>query len=616
MLAALSVPRVRAVAAVSRRWAMALGRSLGFIAVLALASGAALACGAANPAAESAAVTTGEIASAAPPPAACSSDEGPRAARRLSIREYHNVLRDLFGANEELQQVFTELAPELNQLPGDGEVGASFPEMDTRLSERHVATYLQVAEQAGHAVVSVDARLQALAGACALEPRWDNACFERFLNDFGSRVRRRPWPAQELQSWVQEAEAAWARGQGAARDSTVEARKLYQAAISRLLASPDFVLELERAELGPAAAPATVAGSAYELAARLALHFWQSMPDETLFAAAASGELLTEAGYRAEVQRLAQHQRGRATWYRFFREWLGLEGFGGFSLDAAFGKFVETVETTPVLYDDAVWEIEELVEHYTFETPGSLRDLLESDLVLTRSRRLAKLYGVPVWDGHSSAQSFPPGQRSGLLTRAALLISANHVTNPFERGAFVQRRFLCREIEPPNQRPPEAFTLPPFDPGASTRARYERKVAGGDCKGCHDLFSPFGYVLESYDALGRYRTNERLIDDDGGTHGRVPIDARARLRIDQKTLLDVAGPVELSRALASSATTRECFVRHYFRFTFEREETAKDQCTIDDMVRLLEEGGLAGLYRDVAFTSAFRGTAGRQGATL
>jgi hypothetical protein len=249
--------------------------------------------------------------------------------------------------------------------------------------------------------------------------------------------------------------------------------------------------------------------------------------------------------------------------------------------------------------------VESLAGYYTFEVQGSYADLLSSDLNLNRSVRLAALYGVPAWDGHSPPAAFPPGQRSGLLTRAALLISANHATNPFERGAFVRRQMFCEAIEPPLQRPPDAFVLPSFDSRVSTRERYQRKVSSASCNGCHALFSPYGYVLEAYDALGRFRDEERLIDDSGAERGMLPIDASASVELDPGDWRQMANPVALSQALAESPLATRCFVRQYFRFTFQRKETHADDCTLDAMQASLRRGGLAALFRDVAFTSAF-----------
>jgi hypothetical protein len=513
--------------------------------------------------------------------------------QRLSVREYKNTLADLFEKSA-LHSVLEPVSMDLDELPRDGDAEARFSNMDQRTSQRHVDTYLKVADGIARAIVGSDERLTALAGNCAVEKELDRACFTRFVSDFGLRVKRRPLGESEQAPFMQLASA---------KDP---ARTVYQRAITELLASPDFLFHIERGRTEWQGHHGWYELTPFELASRLSYHFWQSMPDAELLRAAATGELATEAGYRKQVERLSNHHRARSTWFRFFREWLQLEDFGGFALDRAFNNFVGSIEATPELYRDAVWEVEQLVGYYTFDTPGSFRDLVLSDLIVTRSPRLAKLYQVEPWDGRSVPEHFPSKERSGLLTRAALLISANHATNPFRRGAFLKRRLLCDPIKPPAQLPPGALSLPVFEKNATTRERYKKKVDSASCRGCHDKFSPYGYALEAFDALGRYRQIERILDEAGEYQGKKPIDAKARVHIDPGEGVTVDGPVELSRAIASSPTAMSCFAQQYFRFTFRRMETPADQCTLDELSRSLSSGGLFGLYRNVAFTPAFR----------
>jgi hypothetical protein len=509
--------------------------------------------------------------------------------RRLSAREYYNTLQDLLADSALLAPALSDVEREVGQLPLDGEANASFPEMDARLTARHVSTFVRVAERIAERISESDERLAALAGACALAEPLDAECLARFLKGFGRRVYRRPLHAQELATYREEGSRS-ANGRTAFRQS-----------LARLFSAPPFLFHLEQDRQL----------DGYARAARLSYHFWQTAPDAELLAAAESGALLSRDGYQRQVERLLRHQRARATWLRFFREWLELDHFGGFAQDRAFKAFASGVEATSALYSDAVWEVEELAAYYTYTQPGSLRELLTSDRVLTRSRRLAALYGVEPWDGHAPPHGFPRGVRSGLLTRAALLISAQHTTNPFKRGAFVRRRLLCEPLEPPVQRPAEAFVMPAFDAQASTRQRFSRKVSAWSCKGCHELFTPYGYVLETYDALGRQRSAERVIDDAGTELSQVPIDSAARIALEPGTWRTVGDGIALSEALANSAVVASCFARQYFRFSFRRNETAGDRDTLDEMSSALERGGLPALYASVAYTNAFRGANAR-----
>jgi hypothetical protein len=254
-----------------------------------------------------------------------------------------------------------------------------------------------------------------------------------------------------------------------------------------------------------------------------------------------------------------------------------------------------------------VTEIESMVHHYGFgQAAGSYADLLTSDLSFAQSPALAGLYGVPVWDGRAAQPRFASGERSGLLTRAAMLISTNHTTNPFKRGAFIRRDLLCVPVKPPANLPPGALIPPPFDPTASTRVRFERKVQDAQCAGCHSTFTPYGMALEAYDGLARFRSEEQLIDDDGMLVGTAQVDTEVMAEIDGQ-VQTFAGPTELSAALSESELSAQCFARHYFRFSYRREEQLGDECALADIrTHSGADGNLREALRTVALSPAFR----------
>src|SRR5205085_8204083 len=79
----------------------------------------------------------------------------------------------------------------------------------------------------------------------------------------------------------------------------------------------------------------------YELASRLSYHFWQSMPDAELFAAAADGSLVTDDGYQAQLDRVFADPRTQATVDRFYDEWLQLGWLTAWPTSPAFMTFAE-----------------------------------------------------------------------------------------------------------------------------------------------------------------------------------------------------------------------------------------------------------------------------------
>src|SRR5262245_36404381 len=181
-----------------------------------------------------------------------SSAPPPSATFRLSIREYRNTLSDLFSDHAALNGLPEAVSMELAQLPPDGEAGTSFSGMDRRTSQRHVDSYLKVADGIGRAIAESDERLSALAGSRALAQTVDAGCFRRFLAKFGKRVFRRPLIDSEA-SRLSELE----------RDKP--ARATYRRAITELLSAPQFLFHLEQNSVASPRHPGWYELTPYEL---------------------------------------------------------------------------------------------------------------------------------------------------------------------------------------------------------------------------------------------------------------------------------------------------------------------------------------------------------------
>jgi hypothetical protein len=260
-----------------------------------------------------------------------------------------------------------------------------------------------------------------------------------------------------------------------------------------------------------------------------------------------------------------------------------------------------------------VQEVRDLTELFTFGQPHALADLLTTDISLTRSSDLAHLYGVAPWSGSGDYPRFPVGERAGLLQRAALLVSNLEQTNPFHRGALVRRSLLCDPLPQPdpNSLPPGALDPPAPSTAQTTRQRFQAKVDGKAlCQGCHGGFSDIGYVLESFDALGRYRSVERVFDEKTGeVLAELPIDTSAVVRITPEDVTPVASATELNERLVASKKVEQCLARRYYEFAARRPvvETSADACVVRDLAAGLADPtvGIAGAFRRVAQYGSF-----------
>jgi hypothetical protein len=262
-----------------------------------------------------------------------------------------------------------------------------------------------------------------------------------------------------------------------------------------------------------------------------------------------------------------------------------------------------------------VQEVRDLTDLYTWQGEGTLLDLMTSNVSVTRSDDLARLYGVKAWSGSGAFPTLPDGTRQGVLLRSALLVSSLETTNPFHRGSLIRRAILCETLEPPDPTTLPAGSLDPPPPSEelTTRDRFDAKVAGNAlCRGCHAGFSGIGYALEAYDSLGRFRSEELVFDEESGDLlATLPIDTLVKsMRIGDETAADMDGPLALNQRIIESGKLEACLSANYFRYALRREPSANssDACAYESMrAGLVAPGvGLAQVFKSIAVEPAFR----------
>ena len=114
----------------------------------------------------------------------------------------------------------------------------------------------------------------------------------------------------------------------------------------------------------------------------------------------------------------------------------------------------------------------------------------------------------------------------------------------------------------------------------TTRQRFAAKVDGnGLCQTCHASFSNLGYVMEAYDALGRFRTMEKVFDEQtGALLATLPIDTSGGPAGDRSaTCAPVSGPAELNQRIIESGKVEACLSANYFRYALRRDPTARQR---------------------------------------
>jgi cytochrome c551/c552 len=279
-------------------------------------------------------------------------------------------------------------------------------------------------------------------------------------------------------------------------------------ALRDILVSPDFLFRLE---IDPQTAKA---GQVYrvndfDLASRLSFFLWSSIPDDRLLNLAAKGQLHQPKVLDGEVKRLLADARADSLIDNFAMQWLDLR---------------ELDQTTPdpkayPEFDTA------LREAFSTETKLFLRSVMRenrpvTDLVNANysflNDRLASLYGVPGVSGPGFRRVVLPADspRGGVTGMGSILMVTSHTnkTSPILRGKWVLTNLLDSPPQPPPAGVPPLNTAPDKSGRTlTTREQIERHRANAICSTCHSRMDPYGFSMENFDVIGRWRDK-----DEGG----------------------------------------------------------------------------------------------------
>ncbi|HZA37279.1 MAG TPA: DUF1592 domain-containing protein, partial [Vicinamibacterales bacterium] len=187
-----------------------------------------------------------------------------------------------------------------------------------------------------------------------------------------------------------------------------------QAALPRILAGPEFIY---RAHPQP---PGVRPGESYrisdaELASRLALFLWSSIPDEELLDHATAGRLRRPRVLEQQVRRMLADPRSTALVENFAGQWLYLRNLE---------------RTAPDVIDFSEWD-DNLRQAFARETEmffasivqedRSVLDLLTADYTFV-NERLAKHYGIPsIYGPRFRRVTVSDENRRGLLGHGSIL---------------------------------------------------------------------------------------------------------------------------------------------------------------------------------------------------
>jgi len=293
-----------------------------------------------------------------------------------------------------------------------------------------------------------------------------------------------------------------------------------EALVQRVLSDPKFIFRVESAPAGlPPHTPYPV--SDLDLASRLSFFLWSSIPDEPLLEAAQAHTLHEDAVLRAQIRRMLADPRASALTTSFADQWLGLRSL------AAFDPVVDLYPDFDDNLRQAMRQEVEMLFTSILDEDRSVLDLLTANYTFV-NQRLAMLYGIPGIKGSYFRRIVlgpSMSSRWGLLGKGAILAITSHPdrTSPVVRGNWVLKTLLGTPApDPPPNVPalkPHAHDAAGNDHAPTMRERMEQHHANPACASCHKIMEPIGFALETFDAIGRYRTED----------GDTPIDARSVL---------------------------------------------------------------------------------------
>lgn len=304
-------------------------------------------------------------------------------------------------------------------------------------------------------------------------------------------------------------------------------------ALEFILAHPEFVFRAENAPAGVKPGEAYRIGD-LELASRLSFFLWSTGPDDTLMQLAAANKLHNPDVLEQQVHRMVADPRSHELTKNFAGQWLGLR-----TLDSSTPEGVIYPDFDDNLRQAFRTETEMFFDSILRED-RSVIDLLNGDYTFV-NERLAEHYGIPNIYGTQFRRVKLDGAldvRRGLLGKGSfeLVTSIADRTSPVQRGKWVLTNILG--VIPPDP-PPNVPALKENANGApveqTMRQRMEEHRANPACAGCHKMFDPIGFALESFDGVGTWRTKE----------AGQPLDASGQLTDGTK----ITGVVDLRAAL-------------------------------------------------------------------
>jgi len=421
-------------------------------------------------------------------------------------------------------------------------------------------------------------------------------CLKTTVQTFGRKAFRRALTDEEVTSFM-------------SLNSVTPAGtpdQVAEAILNAFLISPSFLLIPElttEVDATYTATPNAIKLSQQEVATRLSFLLWGSVPDDALNAAADGGQLTTKEQILAQATRMIQVREKTGGFISAFHdEWAQMNNssahwFKGKHDTAVYPEYTDASRVANKAELDAFFE-------EVAYTNGSFKDLLLSNVAFVNKDNAA-LYGLDASKYTDTLTKVTldstTNPRPGFLTRAGFLSSYSGfgTTSPILRGSYMAIWLLSINVPAPDP----AFAMQTVTGNFMTQRAYVEELTQKNqpCKGCHEVFNPLGFIMESYDGNGKWQTK----DPKGGAIDSKVTTATFNFKTGAK---EISSPVQLMQEISKQATAQALYAQAWVSFATGRNPNDQDQCTVNTLQTKLAGDGysILGLLGDLTQTDSFR----------
>ncbi|MDC0088022.1 DUF1592 domain-containing protein [Akkermansiaceae bacterium] len=315
----------------------------------------------------------------------------------------------------------------------------------------------------------------------------------------------------------------------------------------------------------------------FDIANRLSLLLWSSVPDRTLINLARKGEFTNPEVYAEQFERMINDSKADRFFDTFTDQWLELDRLDVVNIDE--GLFPQLKEQEDVLKDNMTQETKSFIRHLITENRPA-HEIVNADYTML-NKVLAKHYGLKaaklkkdefskvVLEGEDKV-------RGGILGQGSIqMLTANGArTSPVERGVFILRKLLDSSPPPAPADVPEVEDVPAE--GQTTRELLKHHMTTAQCATCHAKIDPLGFGMESFGPIGRWRTHE----------GELPIDSSGQMT-NGKKFDDYQGLI--SNLAVNDERIAKSFVKAIMSYAIGRKVRYTDSGDIEKIIQSSRE---------------------------